>query len=827
MGNDGEQLMASENAEYALLRFDELDEIMCGNSDAEQHVITNYLKGGMDLHNILAQHEAELSALREDLIEAHVNEAESICALYTEFVECEEKLVQFEEEIITFQRRLADSADDMVKMQQQTVGLVRSIGNRRHGSAKLSEVYTVLQECDAFCDAIAHKEVDKEYLENIAVLEKKLLFLSANKELAGSAVDLETRPQLQAAAVQAGEKLQRFLSKRIAALAAAESLASIQQQQRPLEVVGQNVISFLKNYNRPIAEAIFREYVKRMSEVLSRHTRVMLRGFSEACTAHACSVDTVIAAEDVHDLLCNRDAGSPKGNHVTTVVPPLKFPVQPFPRRERSVSQHMRNFADRVLKPDRCAALLETSISDTIEALDSLTVQNEVLILDAGKAQRLDKVNSWVWHFVRCMQLLVSLCVSECRFVGRFFCSMSSEDEDFDEAEALARVVLQRTLDAARHSFAEDLMLVADRQSVLAGLRVVDIVKVYLCHLHNPVPLLLFSNIMELAKKTLTSVLHSVLENDQKAVQFLATLRLSPFHLAPGGSKLGTTKLLEDRGYAATLGPHPIVQRFSHIAGEVEMLNTALFGGSMVNGLDVVAYDPAVSNVLFRELEIVAEFILTLAKRHKNPLAQRIFAVNNLFYILATWRRLAAGLPPISENEQPQYAAPPSHIACVESHLSNELARFVDEDAKANGNFGYLFDFIQAAEAALGSTFFSESESADPPVASLPPALNEEATMRAVSDFAQSWQVQLSETSNLVKRVVGATMAAAAHDEVAVACATALEKRILKEYTQGVVEANAKMHTVVTRLFGTNGDMHAKLTSNTTVLHAVRKVLQS
>ncbi|ORC93665.1 putative leucine-rich repeat protein [Trypanosoma theileri] len=822
------ELSVNEKTEHVSLRPDEIDELMRGNSDVERDIITNYLMDEMDLHSVLQHHEAKLSALREDFIQAHVDEAENICSLYMEFVECEEKLVHFEEEIIAFQRRLADSADDMVKMQQQTVSLVRSINNRRLGSSKLNELYSVLEKCDTFCDDIAQKEVDKEYLENIAELEKKLSFLSSNKELAGSAVDLETRPRLEAAALRAGDKLQRYLTKRIITFASAGNLSSIHQLQKTLlEESGQNAMNFLKSYNRPVAQRIFQEYLKRMSEVFARFVRLALRGFSEMCTLNASSVDTIILADDVHDLICNRDAGSPKGNHVTVAASALVFPVQPFPRRERSVSQHMRNFTDRVLKSDRPIVMRDATIQDTILALDAFIICNGILTLDEAKVQKLEGVNSWVWQFMRCIQLIVELYVSESRFIAQFFCSSSCE-EDFDETESLTRSVLQKSLDFTLSGILEDMSLVTERQGVLAGLRVVEIVKGYLCQLQDPVPLLLLSGVMELTKNTLTSTLHSVMANDQKSIQFLTTLRLSPFLLAPNETMISSSKLLEDRGYATTLGPHRIIQRFSHITGELELLNSANFNGSMVNGQEVLVYDIAVSNVIYRELETVSEFILTLAKRHKNSLAQHIFAVNNFFYILALWRRLATKLPKIEKREPLLYVAPSLHITCIENHLSNELARFVDYDSRASGTFGYLFDFIQAAESKMGSEFFTENGSAESSAELLSTPLGESETMRTILHFNQSWQSQLSEVSNQVKKIVNLTMSTATTpDKLLLNCEKELQHLILREYTRNILEANTKLHAIATRLFGKNSDMHAKLTSNTTVLQEVRKVLES
>ncbi|ESL06686.1 hypothetical protein TRSC58_05637 [Trypanosoma rangeli SC58] len=551
-----------------------------------------------------------------------------------------------------------------LKMQQQTVSLVRSINNRRLCSSKLSEVYTVLQECDAFCGDIAQKEVDQSYLENISELERQLTFFSSNKELKGSAVDLETRPRLHAAAVRAGDKLQRYFRKQFVALAAAEDLTSIESQQRSLVETGRNAIKFLKNYHPPIAEVIFQEYAKRMSDAFARLVRAVLHDFSELCLANTGGIDTIITADDVHDVVYNRDTGAPKGNHVAVAAQALKFPVHLFPRRERSLSQHMRHFAGRMLKTERPMMIRETTIYDTVATLCTIQVRGETFSLDAAAARPLGNAGNWSYSFLRSMRLLVSLCTSECHFIRHFFCFFSAEDE-YDGTEALVRVVLSSALDIAQNSIREALPLLTDRQSTLAGLRIVDIAKTYFCRLSNPVPLLLLSGIMESAKRILSGTLHRVVANDQESTQFLTSLRLSPFQLVPSDSKMSLNKLLEDRQYAATLGPHPIVRRFSQIAGEMELLNSAPFDGSMVDGVDVLLYDSVVASALYSELENILEFIFMLAKRHKNSLAQRIFAFNNYFYIQASWRHLFGILPSVVEMDQLSSAAPPAHVSCI------------------------------------------------------------------------------------------------------------------------------------------------------------------
>lgn len=154
----------------------------------------------------------------EAYLNAYIENAEKICKEYTELTACEAKVIDFETEIVVFQRKL-DVTGEMILMQEQIEEVLRRKGNRNQVSDSLNEVYSALQEVDSFCEWIVknhtHQKVDEVYLSYLHRLGVKLTFLSRHKALHHSAVDDEIRPKLTAAAELAGEKILGYIASRI------------------------------------------------------------------------------------------------------------------------------------------------------------------------------------------------------------------------------------------------------------------------------------------------------------------------------------------------------------------------------------------------------------------------------------------------------------------------------------------------------------------------------------------------------------------------------------------------------------------------------------
>ncbi|KAG5494001.1 hypothetical protein JKF63_01834 [Porcisia hertigi] len=637
----------AESAELALYRLEEIDELLAtvneDEDDSQAATLAQYLRSGQDLESAWSLHNKQLRGLRDTFIHAHVQAAEQIAQLYHEFSACEENIVGFEEEMLTFQRKLEVSANDIVYMQQQADGLVRRVNNRHQVSNKINEVYSALQKCDSFCDVISTKNVDANYLANLRELDRRLAFLSGNKAVRFSAVDNEIRPKLTAAAHKAGGKLQRFLTKEIVALTEAPSRTV--ERQQSLEESAQFAFRFLQLYNQPVAMEITKLYIRYMSEFYVKQFRLLIAQFSELSAVHASPLEPLVSVEEARDIMSNRDIGAPPGNHVTP--PPMNFPDVMLPRRERSVSQHMRGFADlipsgvAVSRAEALHLLRPATFDDSVKAVNALGVRHGKLHIDDDVAAQLNECNSWAWQFVRCLQALVNTVESECRFIGNFFCVVGNVEggEDFTSAERIACAVLGRAVGNVEASMMEVLPLVTERTEVLATLRVLEAVKQYLCTLLDPIPLLLLSVVLERSKTALRASLRTAVKNDELVLAFLPTLQLSPLH-STTTTNCSWTDLLSNKSHCAVLGPHPLIYRICGVLGHLEYLNTAAVRSSTLAGGDLRAFDASVATFVKNSLTHMMKFVDQLKHRYPTQLAQQVFACTNVYTILATWREL-------------------------------------------------------------------------------------------------------------------------------------------------------------------------------------------
>lgn len=886
--------------EETLYNLGQIDDLLNSGTGDDQTTIANYLKSDHDLKTVLKRHDAELQELCDQFIDIHVEQADNICRVYRDFSACEDQLVDFETEIVSFQRKLDEAADDVVMMQQQTDLLVRSVTNRRLVSSKINEVYDALQECDAFCEEIANKDVDANYLANLRELERKLAFLSKNKALHGSAVDNEIRPKLTAAAHKAGDKLHRFLSRKISSLA--DDPAHIEQNQQALEQSGQFAFSFLQSYNEPVARELVKLYVRTMADVFFKNFRNLLHDFSEASEIHAHPLDPIVSVEELTEIMSNRDSGSPQGNQVA-VPPPSNFPVRTLARRDRSVSQHMRGFTDAFTATTAAAAplrsLREATFDDTIRAVSSMGVRHGKLLADPATAAQLDQCNSWAWQFAKCIQTLANTCVAECRFIGNFFClvddNASDVTENFTNSERISRAVLGKALVTVETSMLEEVPMVMERAAVLATLRVIEMAKEFLCTSQDPVPLMLLSGVLEMSKASLRNNLRTALNNDRAALEYLPTVKLTPFRQAPA-LKANTAKVLENRGYAATLGPHPVLLRLGELLGQLEMLNHATFAGSVYSRVAEAArftsptgaapspprppartaYDPHVASFIEVALKGLLAFTRLLARRHTSTLAASVFSSVNTYWVLTSWTGMAtrhlsscggggggSGSPATSttarrisgRDDDEELMLPSSsvaasassrgtargesgdaavrsalseaHLHTLEESLAAALGAWVQADAEVNNTFAFLFKFSAEVEAKLGDDFLNPGEQLP---ADLPPSLSVAKVFEVALEFNGEWQERLrrvvADVDWLAQATVGSVPGGRNSAMVRQRCEELAQSEV-RVYLHAVADANAKLNSFATTVYGSHNDLQAKLVSNSTVIHEAQKALKS
>ncbi|KAG5491691.1 hypothetical protein JIQ42_01597 [Leishmania sp. Namibia] len=818
-----EGVSEAEGADVALYRLEEIDELLASangdEDDSQAATLAQYLRSGQDLQSALSLHDEQLRRLRASFIQAHVSQAEQIGQLYHEFSACEQHIVGFEEEILTFQRKLEVNANDIVYMQHLADGLVRRVNNRRQVSDRINEVYSVLQKCDSFCDVISNRSVDAEFLASLRELNRRLAFLSGNQALQSSAVDNEIRPKLTDAAYKAGDKLQRFLTKKIVALA--EDPSRTVDEQQSLEESAQFAFRFLQLYNPRVAIDVTKLYIRYMSQSYVKQLRLLMAQFSEVSAVHADPLEPLVSAEEVRDITSNRDIGAPPGNQVNPA--PVNFPGRTLARRERSVSQHMRGFTGftptgvAVSKAESLRLLRAATFEDCVRAVHALGVRYGRLHVDDAVAAQLDQCNSWLWQFTRCFQELVNTCESECRFIGNFFCVAGDIEggEDFTSAERIVRAVLGRAVHSVETSIMDDLPLVMERTEVLAALRVLETVKQHLCTLLDPIPLLLLSGVLEMSKAALRNSLRTAFNNDEVALAFLPTLKLSPLYRAAAKDS-SWAEILANKLYCATLGPHPLVYRVCGVLGQLEYLNTAVVGSSAFAHGSKGAFDPFVSAFVKNCLAHMMTFVGQLKRRHASPLAQQLFACNNVYTVLATWRELmllsgggvgAAATESCSaspktncstlsgertpfdagETQLPMTSSAESATASgradtsgmvhqahyLESQLQDAIQGWVHAQQESReSSWRYLFVFVDEVTKALGASFFDsasqlstsarfhdaatsvpQSVTSAPP-STLPAELSERVVLQAATQFHSQWQPEAAAVVKVVRKAV-------------------------------------------------------------------------
>jgi hypothetical protein len=790
--------MLNEAAELALRRLDDVDGLVDVAGD-DQMVVGKYLRSDVDLKQMLAQHDQELMRVKEEYIEEHCKQAERLCSLYVEVTECEEKLLDFEKQINDFQTSLTNTAEDIVVMQQQTVDLVHRIGNRRHVSSKISEVYGALKECEEFCEGIAKRQVDADYLANIRELESKIAFLANNKELENSAVDQEISPKLRAAAHKAGDKLQRYLSKKITALS--ENMTNITMQQQALQSTGQHAYGFLARYNTPVAQHLLDMYIRIMADVYIKQTRSIMR---EVLEGRISPQTAVLSHEDAMKILENRDSGSPPGSEVTTKQT-IKATMVINRERSLGIEQRVRE----LMRSRDGTQLREVTINDIVLALRSIDVQYGVVSIDPSQQDSLRETQSYVFRFVRAMAHTSNLTINESKFISEFF---HGHCHDSDAEESVTRTVLGKSLQVAETSVKDLLNCPTDRSTTLACLRAVDLVKSLLCQCSNPLPLLLMSVIVELVTGTLRGRIYNTLNADWAILEEASALALIPFKYDATGP---LKRLLDaDRNFASYIAVHPVIARFASTTGELHVINTYPLAHSRVDGALIKVFDDVVSGMVKNMSFSVMRLIDHLGRRHVNDVAYRVFCIRNLFHVLHRWRSLSAQFA----GEREGYSAVADHHReALEANLKTHIAYLIQEEAN-DSSIGKIFCFAVEAEAALGTDFFRSSDVPTLASLGLPDAINEASTLGTISAFSSGWQDHLLSASQSIEKYFSSQGNQDAPDEL-----EEIASIVLREYFQSLLDSYAKVLAVIKVFYSKNGAIQAKVVGSVALFHEVQK----
>ncbi|CCW66518.1 unnamed protein product [Phytomonas sp. Hart1] len=817
----------------------------------------------------LARSNHELRVLSEEFLQDHLDHADPICGVYHDLSRSEAQLVDFETAIVAFQRELERTSGDMRAVQERIGQIALRVAHRRGVSAKIHDVCNALQACDTFCEAIVHREVDQEYLRNLRELEQSLAFLSC-KELQASRLDNEIRPKLVAAALKAGNKLQRFLTKQILALVGDPD--NLESNQQVLEQNGHLAYRFLSLYNAPVAEEIVKLYVNNMSSMYRKQLEALLRGFAEASELRGCPLDPIVLSAEITAILSNHDAGSPAGNQVE--VPSQNgFPARVLTPKERRASRHLLNLTNIFTKSDTFHGFREATFQDTVAVVRSLEVRHGRLQNVQGSAEQLDQCDCWVWQLVKFLAALANICMTECRFIDSFFSFPSESDgeEHLHTTERLAHAVLDSTIRAVEFSIKEYSHLVLDRTDVLAALRCVDIVKQYLCTMQDPIPLLMLSGMLEMSKSIFKGNLRIALHNDRVALGYLSSMKLSGFHQVLTLSAKMLSKLLYEPDYAVTLGPHPTLMRVGELLGELELLNTAPFFRFYFVKEDESCrtYDTHVSAFIATSLINVLDFVEQLAKRHPSALSQSFFSCCNILCIYNTWRKL------ISEFEQkdlestrfnacdsltwrstytthfvsscsnsdtlvisdvaPPYFSDSKNAKFLEGRFEKALEMLVAAYIENQNNFDYYFKFNKNMEMELGEDFFSvenQQNIASEEFLEKNPCskLTAAKTFEIATTFNCQWHDQFYKVVADITQAAQAIfkgVSSSTHSRPASQyLCSEFVYTIMRVYCNALVRANDRLSIFVTKIYAKKSNIQSKLISSSVLIGEMQKIIR-
>jgi hypothetical protein len=652
--NSGSGLMALESVLDASVASDVIGKVLKADKT-------------LDLAKLLADSEKQLSQAQETFMDIHCGQLDRICELYREVTSCEARLKEFEDDIAHFQGSLTTTAEEIVRMQTGTMELVGRINNRKAVSLKLKEVYEALNECDAFCEHIATAQsVDAEFLKSIRQLESRIAFLADNAELENSEVHSDFHPKLEAAALRAGDKLHRFLLKKLQSLG--EEHCNVALHQQAIERQGQYAYAFLSRYNEPIAADILNQYIRLMSDVYIRQMKPIGKAVLQICSATSAGTNSTGSKSGpsiadstndaaVRDLLVPNDlfvqlgghkrapslaplpqqAGIPRSNALMNFLNEAKGqsagPGQSQARAgSRSISTSLGLAFDKLRGkvPER----REATFADNCLALRSIDVTYRLVAVDPTIGVRLEGTTCWVHRFSELYCRLVNNVINEGRFVDHFFFSAGATTE---QEEYLLHCILDGHLETALHIVLSEIPSLHDPIGILCAKRALELFKNYVTQSADPLPIMVMADLFDRIGAALTQKLDQLLAASSKSLDDVAKLRnFKPF--APLSADAARKPIAEvvahDALLAGNLAPPDMVRRYADVSCQFQLVNTMMLEGSRVGGgFDRAYFDDATNAHLSATLESLFGIIERLSARHPGPLTATVAEVNALGHL--------------------------------------------------------------------------------------------------------------------------------------------------------------------------------------------------
>lgn len=832
-------LAEDDGLELLLDNTDALDLVL---RSAENDAVANALQDrDVDLQQLLADSDKELAGAKDAFVEAHCLELDNLCRLYREVRECEGRLQAFEDDISSFQGRLTETAEGIVRMQTSTVDVVHRITNRKAVSHKLKEVYEALNQCDVFCDNIASaSNVDAAFLNDIRLLESRIAFLADNAELEHSAVHADFHPKLEAAALRAGDKLHKYLLKKLATLA--EENTNVALAQQAIERQGQYAFAFLSRYNEPIANDIVRQYVKLMSEVYARHMKPIGKEVAQMGIGSHGATEVFIPPELIEAMGGPR---APKEKRDVSTVRGGSTLGSTARQPSRSISMSIGLAIDKIR--GKTIERREATFVDNVAALRAIDVSYRLVVMDPTVTHTLEHTTCWVNRFSELYCRLVNNVINEGRFIDHFFFVAGATTE---QEEAMLHSILDRSFDVATDVILSEIPFVTDPVGCLCAMRALELFKNFVTQSADPLPIIIMAELFERVSNAMSKRLDVLLKAGLQSLADANNIVFKPFPgLSEQAQKLRFCDVVaHDAVLAASLQPHDAVRRFALASAQLHVVNTTILEGSRVSPIvGRHAFDDTCTGSVSLALRSALTLVGKLAQRHKHSLSAAIFEVTNIGHILLTYAHaeetLLSAPPPeprtprspdrasrehsdVFETFSADFGLQPGNLAYLQDFatlleaLKEATVRFVHMDISASAVLTPFVDLMERCTTALGDDFFAAVKRNDDGATAAAPTpvpttftVSEAELVSVLGAFQKGWQEAISVIADALPHYFPERNGE-------------LGRYVLRVYLGQLVVANSKARLVAERLFPKNGALRAKLVGGVAFTHEVSKHLK-
>mmetsp|Transcript_36703 Transcript_36703/g.84456 ORF Transcript_36703/g.84456 Transcript_36703/m.84456 type:complete len:717 (-) Transcript_36703:47-2197(-) len=277
----------------------ELAQEQKAGSDGASNAIAAALELGVhETERVAADIDRRLEELEEESIGDYVRSFQSFEDLHREIQTTDSVLEKMERMLGAFQSDLSHISDEIRALQGDSLAMNVKLRNRRALQSLMSEYVSSVVVSPHLIKQICDEEVNENYLEYLAELNKKLDHMKNNdmQKLPSAA---ESTPELERLRTKAVARIKEFLLEKITALKKPKT--NLQIIQRSVLVRFKFFNSFLTEHHPAIADEVKQSYVTTMSAVYLKQFKTYVTSLAKL---------ELEAAPTRADLLVNNEGQS-------------------------------------------------------------------------------------------------------------------------------------------------------------------------------------------------------------------------------------------------------------------------------------------------------------------------------------------------------------------------------------------------------------------------------------------------------------------------------------------------------------------------------------